>query len=295
MKLSKEVRIGALALVALVLGYIGLNFLKGISLFKPTSMYYADFKNLNNISVSTPVFIRGFKVGSVREIDFGYHGTEGYGATLKLSLEPSVQLPVGSVARIKPNPLSGPEVIITTPEKPTSQFIDPGSKLTVEENDSDLFSLATNKIIPTTTQLLPVITSMLNRVNDLVGSHAIDSTFLTLKQTSIQLNSLVAHLNTAAMGMPEAMKNIKSFSSSMASVGDELTKVKLEGMMSNLEQTTSSLKAMSQQLTRKDNTAGLLLNDARLYNRLDSLTKSMESLMNDIKENPKKYVHISVF
>lgn len=295
MRLSKEVRIGTLTLIALVLGYIGLNFLKGITLFKPTTMYYADFKNLNNVSISTPVFIRGYKVGAVREIDFGYNGHEGYGATLKLSIDPKVQLPVGSIARIKPNPLSGPEVIITTPEQPTGQFIEPDGKLSVEENESDLFALATDKIIPTTTQLLPVITSMLNRVNDLVGSRSIDSTFLTLKQTSIQLNSLAAHLNLAAQGMPEAVNNIKSFSSSMATVGNELAKVKLEEMVRNLEQTTANLKTMSLQLTRKDNTAGLLLNDTGLYNRLDSLTQSIESLMRDIKQNPKRYVHISVF
>lgn len=295
MKLNKEARIGILALIALVLGYVGLNFLKGISLFKPTAIYYADFKNLNNISISTPVFIRGYKVGSVREIDFGYNGGEGYGATLKLSIDPKVHLPVGSVAKIKPNPLSGPEIIITTPEKPCNDFIEPESKLPVEENASDLFSLATDKIIPTTTQLLPVITSMLNRVNDLVNSHVIDSTFLTLKQTSLQLNSLANHLDLAAQGMPEAMKNVKEFSQSMATFGEELANIKLGSIVQNLEQTSSSLKAMSHQLTSKDNTAGLLLNDAGLYNRLDSLALSIESLMKDIKENPKKYVHISVF
>lgn len=295
MKISREIRIGMLTLIALGLGYIGLNFLKGISLFSSKSVYYAEFSELNNVSVSTPVIIRGYKVGSVREVNFGYSQGRGHGAQLTLNIDPKVQLPEGSTIHIKSNMLSGPEVVIQTPDSSSGRFISVGSQLTVQENKGDLMTLAAEKIVPATNELLPVITSMLNRVNDLVRSRSIDSTFISLRRTSEQLHELSMHLNRSAEGMPEAMDNIKRFSHSMAVVGNELQRIKLDSIMINLERTTNSLRKATNQLNSGNSSLGMLLYDPSLYNRLDSLAASAEALMRDIKENPKRYVHVSVF
>ena len=82
MKIKKEVQIGLLAIIALVICYVGINFLKGIEVFKKSTTYYAHFENLSSVTVATPVIASGFKVGTVRDVQFDY--TRGYGATVEL-------------------------------------------------------------------------------------------------------------------------------------------------------------------------------------------------------------------
>ena len=84
MKIKKEVQIGLLAIIALVICYVGINFLKGIEVFKKSTTYYAHFDNLSSVTVATPVIISGFKVGTVRDVQFDY--ARGYGATVELAL-----------------------------------------------------------------------------------------------------------------------------------------------------------------------------------------------------------------
>ena len=80
MKRKKEVQIGLLAILAIALAYVGINFLKGIEIFKKSTTYYAHFDNLNSVTVATPVLVSGFKVGTVRSVSFDY--ARGYGATV---------------------------------------------------------------------------------------------------------------------------------------------------------------------------------------------------------------------
>ena len=292
MKFKKEAQIGLLTVLALVLGYIGINYLKGIEIFKKTTTYYAHFDNLNSVTVATPVIVSGFKVGSVRDVRFDYN--RGYGATVELALDPHVRVSSKSVVKIKMNPLSGSELVLTIDGHDPRTLSD-GDTISSISPAGDLLSIATDQILPAVNNMMPTITQTLVRLDTLLHDKSIDSVLLALKGSSMQLHAMMAALNQSSQSLKPVMDNVHGLTGNLHAFSAQLTQLKLDSMMQHLNETTRQLQQVTAQLRSKDNTAGLLLSDPSLYNRLDSLVNNADRLMRDLKENPKRYVHFSVF
>ena len=292
MKRKKEVQIGLLAILAIALAYVGINFLKGIEIFKKSTTYYAHFDNLNSVTVATPVLVSGFKVGTVRSVSFDY--ARGYGATVELSLDPHVRITPQSQVRIKMNPLSGSELILQIAPKGT-QYLAEGDTIPSISPQGDLLSVATDKILPEVANMMPTINATLERLNALLNDKNIDSTLLGLNLASQQLHGMVAGLNKTTHRLDPVISNVGQMTSNLATFSGQLSSMHLDSLMLSLQSTTAQLQQVSHQLRSKDNTAGLLLNDPALYIRLDSLVRSADHLMRDLKENPKRYVRLSIF
>ena len=292
MKRKKEVQIGLLAILAIALAYVGINLLKGIEIFKKSTTYYAHFDNLNSVTVATPVLVSGFKVGTVRSVSFDY--ARGYGATVELSLDPHVRITPESQVRIKMNPLSGSELILQIAPKGT-QYLAEGDTIPSISPQGDLLSVATDKILPEVANMMPTINATLERLNALLNDKNIDSTLLGLNLASQQLHGMVAGLNQTTHRLDPVISNVGQMTSNLATFSGQLSSMHLDSLMLSLQSTTAQLQQVSQQLRSKDNTAGLLLNDPALYIRLDSLVRSADHLMRDLKENPKRYVRLSIF
>ena len=292
MKIKKEVQIGVLALVAIALGYIGLNFLKGIEVFKKTKVYYAHFDDLSGITGAAPVESSGFKVGNVRSIAFDY--TRGYGATVELALNSDMRIPEGSQLKIRTNPLGGAELVL---------FVNPQGKTCLSEGDTiasqgagdGLLASVSDKILPSIAGMMPTIASTLERLNVLLNDQSIDSALYGINASSQQLNGMMAGLHQASRTLPPILNNVGVMSANLATFSGQLSAMRLDSLVLNLQQTTAQLQQVTQQLRAKDNTAGLLLNDPSLYHRLDSLVGTADRLMHDLQENPKRYVHFSIF
>ena len=292
MKIKKEVQIGVLALVAIALGYIGLNFLKGIEVFKKTKVYYAHFDDLSGITGAAPVESSGFKVGNVRSIAFDY--TRGYGATVELALNSDMRIPEGSQLKIRTNPLGGAELVL---------FVNPQGKTYLSEGDTiasqgagdGLLASVSDKILPSIAGMMPTIASTLERLNVLLNDQSIDSALYGINASSQQLNGMMAGLHQASRTLPPILNNVGVMSANLATFSGQLSAIRLDSLVLNLQQTTAQLQQVIQQLRAKDNTAGLLLNDPSLYHRLDSLVGTADRLMHDLQENPKRYVHFSIF
>ena len=292
MKIKKEVQIGVLALVAIALGYVGLNFLKGIEVFKKTKVYYAHFDDLSGITGAAPVESSGFKVGNVRSIAFDY--TRGYGATVELALNSDMRIPEGSQLKIRTNPLGGAELVL---------FVNPQGKTYLSEGDTiasqgagdGLLASVSDKILPSIAGMMPTIASTLERLNVLLNDQSIDSALYGINASSQQLNGMMAGLHQASRTLPPILNNVGVMSANLATFSGQLSAMRLDSLVLNLQQTTAQLQQVTQQLHAKDNTAGLLLNDPSLYHRLDSLVGTADRLMHDLQENPKRYVHFSIF
>lgn len=294
MKIRNEVKIGAIALVAFVLGYLGLNFLKGINLFEPENKYHVHLEDLNGTTVATPVMISGYKVGSVQKVEFGYKSGKGYGADLLLGLDPGVRVPKGSNIRIKTNVLSGTVLEIDAPITSEKGFYNNGDEIPVVMGD-DIVSTVTDKVLPQILEMLPELMAMMKRFNEMAQNPAIDSTMINISRSTLQLNKAMAQINAAIKPMPQVMNNVHSLSESLVKVGHSVERLPLDSLVNNLNATSTSLRHMSAQLKNQEGTAGKLLNDPSLYNRLDSLANSADALMKDLKANPKRYVHFSLF
>lgn len=294
MKIRSEIKIGIITIVAFVLGYLGINFLKGINIFEPENRYHLRLENLNGTAVATPVMISGYKVGSVQKISFGYDEKRGYGADVVIGLDPGVQIPKGSTIKVKTNVLSGAELVITAPKEHQGGFLVSGDHITVAAGD-DIMVTLTDKVLPSVMDILPELTATLKRLNELAHNPAIDSMLINLNKSSNEMNKAMAKLNETMKPMPEVVGNMNTLSKSLVVVGQKAERLPLDSLMDNLNATTANLRHMTAQLKSQEGTAGKLLNDPSLYNRLDSLANSADALMKDLKANPKRYVHFSIF
>ena len=282
MKMKREVQIGLLTIVALAICYVGINFLKGIEIFKKSTTYYAHFDNLSSVTVATPVIVSGFKVGTVRDVKFDY--LRGYGATVELALDPHVRI----------NPLSGSELVLSIADS-TKRYLNEGDTIPSVSPTGDLLSVATEQILPAVNNMMPTINATLVRLNTLLNDKQIDTMLMSLAASTAQLNGMMANLNRTSSSLAPVVANVEGLTSNLNTFSRQLTAVQLDSMLLALQKTTDQLQQVSAQLRSRDNTAGLLLNDPSLYNRLDSLVGSADKLMRDLKENPKRYVHFSVF
>lgn len=294
MKIKTEVKIGIITILALTFGYIGLNFLKGIDLFKKEDIYYIKFANLNGVAKATPVLISGYKVGAVRNVEFEYRPNVGYGAIVTIAVDPDVQIPRGSQLGIKKNLLTGSELVLL-PNEPKPGYIQPGDTIPSMEAAEDFMAVATDKIMPSVVEAIPQVMQTITRINELLADRRVDSMLMLLGHTTLQLNQAVTKINRSMTELPDIMQNTKAASSSFVTLGKQVEQVRVDTLMNNLNVISSNLRSMSQQLSDTQGTMGLLLNDPTLYHRLDSLATSADQLMKDLKQNPKRYVHFSIF
>ena len=294
MRVRQEVKIGAIALVAFVLGYLGLNFLKGVNLFEPENKYRVQLENLGGTSVATPVMISGYKVGSVQEVDFGYVSGRGYTAELLLGLNPEIKLPKGSQIRIKTNVLSGSVLEIMVPTEAKHGYLTSGDLTPFSQGD-DIMSTVSNKIMPQVVEIMPEIVDIVKRLGEIADNSSIDSVMLNLNRSTMELNRAMQAVNTSLKPLPQVMSNVQTMTGNLAQTSSAIKALPLDSLINNLNATAENMRSMSAQLKSQEGTAGKLLNDPSLYNRLDSLANSADALMKDLKANPKRYVHFSLF
>ncbi|MGM9758917.1 MAG: MlaD family protein [Parabacteroides sp.] len=289
---TKEAKIGLVSIISLVLLYIGINFLKGINLFQPTNYYQVAFTNVKDVTVSSPVFVEGFKVGLVREITYDYSTTDKI--TVLISLEKDMRINKGSYITIVNSFLGGAELHIHL-NKYVNEYLASGS--TIEGRlEEDMMTAVQSKILPGVETMLPKIDSILSGLQKLVNDpsltqalHHIEKTTGTLEASTNQLDRMLRK------DVPVIMDNLKSITDNFTTVSGNLKELDLATTVNTINATLANLKMTTDKLNSKDNNLGLLLNDKGLYDNLNSTMDSANKLLIDFREHPKKYIHVSVF
>lgn len=294
MKLKKEIIIGFIILISIVVGFLGLSFLKGSYIFSNDKIYYTKFEDLNNVATATPIKISGYKVGNVKKVLFDYN--RGKGAVLELSIDPEVVIYKGSKIKMVVNPLSGSELFILPPSDNES-YILLSSKDTIPsiEGSGDLMGKITNEIIPSVTTILPIMHSTMERINSVVQDKSIDNTIKSLEITSKNIEILSNRLSQSISAIDNILSNVSKTSENMLDFTNDIKRVEMDSISAGLKDASVVLSHISKQLKSKDNNIGLLLNDDRIYKRLDSLINKTDSLVSDMKANPRKYINLKIF
>ncbi len=296
MKLEKEVKIGAITLLALILGYVCLNFLKGVDIFASKNYYYVHFHNIGDVSTATPVKINGFKIGSVQDKELKFDEEEQvYISELKLSLNPEVRIKEGSRISIRSNMLTGTELVIKMPKEKVRRFYTDGDVIPTDEDGTDFFEIAQKELLPAAQEILPKVSKTLDDLDSLISNKNIASTLQNLQRSSRLMEQTLVKLNRSLVPMPEIMGNLAQTSKSLTIVGQEAEKIKLEELVNNLTETSATLKAVAKDINSSKGSLGLLIKDKSLYQRIDRLAGSTDSLLRDIRLHPKRYVKLSLF
>ena len=291
-KLSKEAIIGLVSIISLGLLYFGVNYLKGINLFKPVNHYEVLFTNVKGITISSPVYVEGFKVGLVRDIVYDYDTTNKI--LVDISLEDEMRINKGSYISIVNSFLGGAELHIHL-NKYVNEFLKPGDQIEGRMTEEMMQSLQEN-ILPSVEAMLPKLDSILGGIQTLVNHPALSRSLSHIENTTSNLETSTRQLNQLlANDVPGIVDNLKTITDNFSTVSAELKDLNLAATVNSVNATLDNLKLTTDKLNATDNSIGLLLNDRALYDNLNSTTENASKLLLDLRENPKRYVHFSVF
>ena len=290
--LTKEAKIGLVSIISLALLYFGINYLKGINLFKPVNHYFVTFHNVKDVTVSSPVYIDGFKVGLVRSIVYDYENTDKI--TVEISLDDEMKLTSGSYITIIKTLLSGGELHIHL-NKYVKDYLKPGATLE-GRMEEDMMQAVQEKILPGVAELLPKIDSILGGLQTLITHPAIAQSLDHIEKTTGNLEVTTRKMKTLlSKEVPGIVSDLKVITGNFTEVSSGLKELDLATTVNSINATLANLQLTTDKLNKKDNSLGLLLNDRSLYDNLDSTMVNASNLLIDLKKNPKRYVHFSVF
>ncbi len=293
----KEVLIGLIVAVALAVLFVGIDFLKGVNVFKAANYYYVSYTNVTGLSKSSPVTVNGFKVGQVRDITYEYDNP-GH-VLVELALDRNLRVPSGSVALLSSDLLGTASIVLEM--APVQNFHEIGDKIEGKVATSLVDNISTN-LMPAVAGLVPGIDSLLRSVNALVSDPAIAASVKRLDAITANLEATTRQLNAMAASMPPVMKDVKGITGNVNTMTADLTlvsgslkQVPIDSIAGNLQVISNNLATLSAQLNDPNSTLGLLTHDPVLYRNLNASAASLDSLLVDIKRNPKRYISIKVF
>lgn len=295
--MKKEFIIGISVLVAVLILVFGINYLKGINIFKASNYYTASYTNVAGLTQSAPVTINGFKVGIVREINYEYDNP-GH-ILVEFALDEHLRIPRGTKAVISSDMLGTASVHLIMP--PVTDYHNVGDKL-IGETAPGLMDNVSAELLPAVVNLLPKIDSILTSVSALVANPALtssivrlDNSMANIEKSSVQLNRFMASMPAIAGDAKTMMGNLNTVSSDLTQISSTIKNLPIDSTMQNVEQATLALKSLMNQLNNPNSTLGALTSDRSLYNNLNQSAASLDSLLKDVKQNPKRYIHIKVF
>ena len=302
MKFSREVKVGVLAVVTMAMFYFGFNFLKGTDFFSKTVNYYAIFDNVGALVPSSPVKINGVVVGRVSQTEILQD--QGNKVAVTLEIKRNVNIPRGSRA-ILTSELLGGALIQMEMSKNTVMFGDGDTITAVLEKG--IKELAQERIVP----VLQTADSLMKGLNKVVGKFEgtaayLNQLLLSSDRTVVGVNSLVnentkslagilANMNTLTLSLVETEKALKPILLKTNTLADSLASIRIGETLNRTNAAVASLQAIISNLQKGQGTAGKLLKDDALYNNLNYSIISLNRLLTNFREHPKRYINLSVF
>lgn len=291
---TKEVKIALVAIAGVVVLFFGMNFLKGLNIFSSEDNYYVQFSDITGLSSSSPVYADGFKVGVVKDIIYDYSHTEG--SKVLIGVDKQLRIPQGSSAEIVSDMLGNVKVNLLLANNPREK-VAPGGLIKGMINDGAMGKL--QDMVPAVEKMLPKLDSIMTSLNAILADpairqslHNVQTITDNLTTSTAQLNTLMAGLNKNVPGMMAKANNVLDNTETLTA---NLAAVDVASTMRQVDQTIANVQQLTAKLNSKEGTLGLLMNDTQLYDNLNSTMLNADSLVIDLRQHPKRYVHFSVF
>jgi phospholipid/cholesterol/gamma-HCH transport system substrate-binding protein len=307
MKISNETKVGALTAIAIVILILGFNFLKGRNLTERNDLIYTVFPDIKGLQVSNPVFIKGLQVGKISEMHEKDNNLTGI--VVAINLNKDINIPANSKAIINSDLLGSNSLEIRMGN--STAYIKDGDTLQTTAK-LGIMTEITQSLNPAITNVnktlasLDILIRQLSAVLDPNTQGNLQSIIANLTSTSRQLERLIA---AQSESLGNTIDNVETLTGTLAKNSG-----RIDSTIGNLQRTTQSLAdadiAQTLQtvnrtvgkleqtlntINSKNGSLGMLLNDRQLYNELRMTNRSLTTLLDDIRVNPKRYVSISVF
>ena len=302
-KISKEFKVASLAVIAGVILYFGVRFLKGTEVFSTNNVFYVVYESVDGLTASNPVLINGLPVGYVDRIQLLQQENNQLLVTLKI--DEKIILGDSTAAVLSTSDLLGSKAIVLD-VKNITQPLSEGDTL-LAQKDVGIAELVQAKTLPIVDQLDTTIT----RINFLLAAfvqdtNRVSNTLENVEQTTFQVESMVTENRR---DLNEVIRNFRQLSETLADseqgiaplmvklndVADKLNEIELQSTVMKIDSTMANLQAITRKIEQQEGTMGKLVNDDSLYVNLNQTVADLDSLLVDLKANPKRYVRFSIF
>jgi phospholipid/cholesterol/gamma-HCH transport system substrate-binding protein len=304
MKISKEVKIGVIALITLVGFFWGLNFLKGINIFKPIDEYYAIYDNIEGLIESGIVYLNGYKVGNVRAIHFDKKHPGKI--AVRFALEEKVSIPENSVALITTSSMISEIKDINLILSGSSEICRPGDTLigALDKGISGIIDPIKFQAEATMANIDSVLT-VIKQIFDKTAQANLQHTIANIDSITTNLSSSLnsnGSITKSLDNLAEITSSLKSKNNELSSMlinlsafTDSLAKSEIKATIYNTNKTVTEIDDIIEKINSGKGTLGALINNDTLYHNLEKASESLDIILKDLNENPKRYVHFSIF
>jgi len=316
LKISKEAKIGLFAIFSLAALYFGYNFLRGKRVFSSLNTYYATYDKIDGIVKSTPIYFRGLKVGQVEKLTL-IRTDKANRVLATLLIDNKIQLSRSTEAKIVSMDLLGGKAISLDIPSLVDPIIEGDTLIGSEETSlsasiSEMITPVKNKTENVLVSLDKVLgqlekvlenggtNNLTNGIDDLAGILA------NLRKTTAQLDMMMegekgkiskitANFEVITETIKKSNKEIEASLKNFKDISDSLASAPLKSTIVQLNKTSTQLASITEKIDKGEGTAGKLVNDKELYDNLNKSAAELQALLKDLKENPGRYVQVSVF
>lgn len=316
MKISREFKIGLVVVTAIVTFVWGISFLKGSDFFSDHHYLYAVYPKIDNLIPASPLQINGYKIGQINKISLINKAGKNQ-VLIRFLITEDVDIPVGSTARVVSTDLLGTKVVevIFSNKK---EFVQNGDTLLsdTEVGLKESFNQQLGPLQAKAESLISSIDSVMKVVNLVLNDRTRDNlnrTFesvrkaiASLEHTSFKLDGLITsespkmssiltNLNGISTNLTKNEQKISNILTNFSNLSDSLAQTQLKSAVTNADNTLKELNKLMTQINEGQGTLGKLVKNDSLYNNLNKSADDLDKLLKDLKENPKRYVHFSLF
>ncbi len=312
MKVSNESKVGIFAAFGLAILFIGYNFLHGDNIFKDKNYVYVIYENVDGLVQADEVEVNGFRVGSVATLDLIENDPKGR-VLVTVNLDEGVTIPRNSIAKLESDILG--EKTIQLKLGDAKELVQKGDTLESKEL-ANLFGELRKELLPVKQKaehLMGSIDSVMMVVQAIVEGgeiersidnfgNAINQFRLTAKsinelieEQSINIDAVLTNLKDVTTAIAENDTGINKVIANLGAVSDSLAKMDLPAFIATLEGTLSEVETLLASANAGEGSLGLLVKDSELYDNLNNSAENLSNLLFDLKQNPGRYVHFSLF
>ncbi len=302
MKYSREVKTALLAIIAIVILIFGYSFLKGENLLDNSRTFYAVYDDVEGLSPSSEVTINGLKVGQVTSIDFLNNKGD---LVVTFTVKNDFPFSRNSEANIYGGNIIGGKTLAIIPKYDAEVGMAKSGDTLEGSKEEGIMELVNDRLTPLQSKLENTIVSadsMLTAISEILDDttrNNIRETFKNLDRTVNSFRITATELQGIVQGNSEKLDrtftNLDEMSTNFNRFSDTLSNMNINKITNDLEKVIADFENVSDKLNNGNGTAARLINDDAVYDNLEHATKQLEELLQDVKLNPKRYVHFSVF
>lgn len=315
MKLSREVKVGILVTSGIVMLYIGLNFLKGKNVFSRSRVYYSVFNHVDQLMTSAPVMVNGYKVGMVDQVTFNSSGANEVLVKFLIT-EDNLSISDNTEAHIVSDLLGtrtlnlelGNSGILAESGDTLNSFRDKGI---TDEIKSALLPLKAKieNLAASVDTVLTGLNFVFNKKTQsgLVNSfesvntsilrfeHTVSEFDLLITNERQKLSRIFTNVESITVNLKDNNEKLSNVFANIDKITDDVAKSNVKQTMEDLQKSMSGLRALVEKTEKGEGSLGKLMVDDSLYTNLNQSSRNLSLLLEDMKANPKRYVHFSVF